>query len=63
EFNNRQLYCYATLYEAITGSDKFFIGIENEENIAADCNIEDSMKEMTPMVYIDGFTSRDDWVD
>ncbi|MEW2683488.1 tetratricopeptide repeat protein [Vibrio cholerae] len=63
EFNNSQLYCYATLYEAITGSDKFFIGIENEENIAADCNIEDSMKEMTPMVYIDGFTSRDDWVD
>ncbi|EOX4199852.1 tetratricopeptide repeat protein [Vibrio cholerae] len=63
EFNNRQLYCYATLYEAITGSDKFFIGIENEENIAAYCNIEDSMKEMTPMVYIDGFTSRDDWVD
>ncbi|HGS4859507.1 sel1 repeat family protein [Vibrio cholerae] len=63
EFNNRQLYCYATLYEVMTGSDKFFIGIENEENIAADCNIEDSMKEMTPMVYIDGFTSRDDWVD
>ncbi len=63
EFNNRQLYCYATLYEAITGSDKFFIGIENEENIAADCNIEERMKEMTPMVYIDGFTSRDNWVD
>ncbi|EGS59838.1 MULTISPECIES: hypothetical protein [Vibrio] len=63
EFNNRQLYCYATLYEAITGSDKFFIGIENEENIAAECNIEESMKEMTPMVYIDGFTSRDNWVD
>ncbi|EKO3903687.1 sel1 repeat family protein [Vibrio fluvialis] len=63
EFNNRQLYCYATLYEAITGSDKFFIGIENEENIASDCNIEESMKAMTPMVYIDGFTSRDDWVD
>ncbi|EGR5064255.1 sel1 repeat family protein, partial [Vibrio cholerae] len=56
-------YCYATLYEAITGSDKFFIGIENEENIAADCNIEERMKEMTPMVYIDGFTSRDNWVD
>ncbi|EOX1766376.1 sel1 repeat family protein [Vibrio cholerae] len=63
EFNNRQLYCYATLYEAITGSDKFFIGIENEENIASNCNIEESMKEMTPMVYIDGFTSRDNWVD
>ncbi|EKO3949389.1 sel1 repeat family protein [Vibrio fluvialis] len=63
EFNNRQLYCYATLYEAITGSDKLFIGIENEKNIAVDCNIEESMKAMTPMVYIDGFTSRNDWVD
>ncbi|MBY8086073.1 sel1 repeat family protein [Vibrio fluvialis] len=63
EFNNRQLYCYATLYEAITGSDKLFIGIENKENIAVDCNIEESMKAMTPMVYIDGFTSRNDWVD
>ncbi len=63
EFNNRQLYCYATLYEAITGSDKLFIGIDNEENIAVDCNIEESMKAMTPMVYIDSFTSRDDWVD
>ncbi|WP_417869191.1 tetratricopeptide repeat protein [Vibrio furnissii] len=63
EFNNSKLYCYATLYEAITGSDKLFIGIENAENITIDCNIEESMKTMTPMVYIDGFTSRDDWVD
>lgn len=63
EFNNEQLYCYATLYEAITGSDKLFLGVENKKNVSKDCNIEQEINKMAPMVYIDGFTSRDDWVD
>ncbi|MDE1359215.1 hypothetical protein L9W73_18270, partial [Vibrio aestuarianus] len=57
------LYCYATLYEAITGSDKLFLGVENKKNVSKDCNIEQEINKMAPMVYIDGFTSRDDWVD
>lgn len=63
EFNNEQLYCYAALYEAITGSDKLFLGVENKKNVTKDCDIEKEISYMTPMVYIDGFTSRDDWVD
>ncbi|MDE1327002.1 sel1 repeat family protein, partial [Vibrio aestuarianus] len=63
EFNNEQLYCYAALYEAITGSDKLFLGVENKKNVTKDCNIEQEINQMAPMVYIDGFTRRVDWVD
>lgn len=63
EFSNEQLYCYAVLYKAITGSDKLFLGVENKGNVTKDCDIEKEISHMTPMVYIDGFTSSNNWVD
>lgn len=68
EHTKRELYYYAIMYEALTGSDKMFSKIrdyspskEDVKEIKIDVN--KALSDMTPMAYIDGFTSRDKWVD
>ncbi|EJE8676153.1 sel1 repeat family protein [Vibrio parahaemolyticus] len=70
EYSEKDKVCFAFAYEKITGSDtKFFIWLNNESQKfrrqgileeRTDCSLK---KATDAMVYIDGFTSRDDWRD
>lgn len=57
------------IYEKLTGDDNYLSSsrVPNppllKEKQELDSKVELIMKEVTPMVYIDGFTSRDKWVD
>ncbi|MBD1564812.1 sel1 repeat family protein [Vibrio sp. S12_S33] len=58
-------YYHSTLFKRLTGDNKLsssYKATDKEENIVSE-KIEKIISSMTPMVYIDGFTSRDDWVD
>ncbi|ENM3926912.1 sel1 repeat family protein [Vibrio cholerae] len=57
-------YFYNALYKGLTGEYMFSSRNFNEEEKAKiNEKVKLFMKDITPMVYIDGFTSRDDWVD
>ncbi|MBD1564813.1 sel1 repeat family protein [Vibrio sp. S12_S33] len=58
-------YYNSTLFKRLTGDNKLsssYKATDKEESIVSE-KIEKIISSMTPMVYIDGFTSRDDWVD
>lgn len=57
-------YFYNALYKGLSGKYAFDVHTLNEEEKAkVHEKVKLFMKDITPMVYIDGFTSRDDWVD
>nr|WP_158163154.1 sel1 repeat family protein [Vibrio mimicus] len=57
-------YFYNDLYKGLSGKYAFDVHTLNEEEKAkVHEKVKLFMKDITPMVYIDGFTSRDDWVD
>lgn len=58
-------YYHSMLFKRLTGDNKLsssYKATDKEENIVSE-KIEKIISSMTPMVYIDGFTSRNDWVD
>ncbi|MGO2343113.1 tetratricopeptide repeat protein [Vibrio litoralis] len=66
ELTTNDRYFFSELYKTLTGS--YFYSKEEEPKTAEekemlDKKINDTVNTMTPMVYIDGFTSRDKWVD
>ncbi|MFH0256630.1 tetratricopeptide repeat protein [Vibrio rumoiensis] len=65
ELTANDRYFFSELYKTLTGS--YFYSKEEpktaEEKEMLDKKINDTVNSMTPMVYIDGFTSRDKWVD
>ncbi|BEI25144.1 sel1 repeat family protein [Vibrio fluvialis] len=58
-------YYYAMLFKQLTGDNKLSSSYRATDDEVKMINekIEKLISSMTPMVYIDGFTSRDDWVD
>ncbi|EPZ8238978.1 sel1 repeat family protein [Vibrio fluvialis] len=58
-------YYYAMLFKQLTGDNKLSSSYRATDDEVKMINekIEKLISYMTPMVYIDGFTSRDDWVD
>lgn len=58
-------YYYSMLFKQLTGDNKLSSSYRATEDEVKMINekIEKVISSMTPMVYIDGFTSRDDWVD
>ncbi|ENM5881032.1 sel1 repeat family protein [Vibrio metoecus] len=64
EKESEEKYFYNALYKGLSGKYAFDVHTLNEEEKA---NVNEKvklfMKDITPMVYIDGFTSRNDWVD
>ncbi|GAB1041533.1 MAG: hypothetical protein SLagBPW_42430 [Shewanella algae] len=57
-------YFYNALYRGLSGKYAFDVHTLNEEEKAkVNEKVKLFMKDITPMVYIDGFTSRNDWVD
>ncbi|MDQ2163557.1 MULTISPECIES: sel1 repeat family protein [Vibrio] len=57
-------YFYNALYKGLSGEYAFDVHTLNEEERAKiNEKVKLFMNNITPMVYIDGFTSRDDWVD
>lgn len=57
-------YFYNSLYKGLSGKYAFDVHTLNEEEKAmVNEKVKLFMKDITPMVYIDGFTSRNDWVD
>ncbi len=61
---SEEKYFYNALYKGLTGEYMFSSRNFNEEEKAKiNEKVKLFMKDITPMVYIDGFTSRDNWVD
>ncbi|MBY8163089.1 sel1 repeat family protein [Vibrio fluvialis] len=57
-------YFYNALYKGLSGKYAFDVHTLNEEEKAkVNEKVKLFMKDITPMVYIDGFTSRNDWVE
>ncbi|MBY8136093.1 sel1 repeat family protein [Vibrio fluvialis] len=57
-------YFYNALYKGLSGKYAFDVHTLNEEEKAkVHEKVKLFMKDITPMVYIDSFTSRDDWID
>ncbi|KOE80563.1 tryptophanase [Vibrio alginolyticus] len=57
-------YFYNALYKGLSGEYAFDVHtLSEEERAKVNEKVKLFMKDITPMVYIDGFTSRDDWVD
>ncbi|MDE1241377.1 sel1 repeat family protein [Vibrio aestuarianus] len=57
-------YFYNALYKGLSGQYAFDVHTLNEEEKAKiNEKVKLFMSDITPMVYIDGFTSSDDWVD
>ncbi|ELH0898781.1 tryptophanase [Vibrio cholerae] len=57
-------YFYNALYKGLSGEYSFDVHtLNDEEKAKVNEKVKLFMKDITPMVYIDGFTSRDDWVD
>ncbi|MCG6413013.1 sel1 repeat family protein [Vibrio fluvialis] len=57
-------YFYNALYKGLSGKYAFDVHTLNEEEKAkVNEKVKLFMKDITPMVYIDGFTRRNDWVD
>lgn len=66
-YTRKELSCYALMFKEMTGNSKFFIRFDRrpstDELNSFNCNVDEKLKKLTPMVYIDGFTSRNKWVD
>ncbi|ENM5749526.1 sel1 repeat family protein [Vibrio mimicus] len=61
---SEEKYFYNALYKGLSGEYSFDVHTLNEEEKAkVNEKVKLFMKDITPMVYIDGFTSRDKWVD
>ncbi len=57
-------YFYNALYKGLSGKYAFDVHTLNEEEkTKVNEKVKLFMKDITPMVYIDGFTRRNDWVD
>ncbi|MBL4240708.1 sel1 repeat family protein [Vibrio fluvialis] len=55
---------YNALYKGLSGKYAFDVHtLSEEEKAKVNEKVKLFMKDIAPMVYIDGFTSRDDWVD
>ncbi|EKO3376284.1 sel1 repeat family protein [Vibrio fluvialis] len=64
EKESEEKYFYNALYKGLSGKYAFDVHTLNEEEKAkVNEKVKLFMKDITPMVYIDGFTSRDNWVD
>ncbi|MBL4286483.1 sel1 repeat family protein [Vibrio fluvialis] len=64
EKESEEKYFYNALYKGLSGKYAFDVHALNEEEKAkVNEKVKLFMKDITPMVYIDGFTSRDNWVD
>ncbi|ENM5917064.1 sel1 repeat family protein [Vibrio mimicus] len=64
EKDSEEKYFYNALYKGLSGEYAFDVHTLNEEEKAkVNEKVKLFMKDITPMVYIDSFTSRDDWVD
>ncbi|MCG6229592.1 sel1 repeat family protein, partial [Vibrio furnissii] len=64
EKESEEKYFYNALYKGLSGKYAFDVHTLNEEEKAkVHEKVKLFMKDITPMVYIDGFTSRDYWVD
>lgn len=65
DFDNDELSCYASVYKTITGSAKFFLWIDSKidanKKLFGICSVDRIINSMTPMIYIDAFTNRDQW--
>lgn len=60
EYNKKELYCFVFAHEQLTGDSGYWIAVDdNIRNNPPVC----APKQPSTMVYIDGFTSRDDWRD
>ncbi|MES1383922.1 sel1 repeat family protein, partial [Vibrio cholerae] len=61
---SEEKYFYNALYKGLSGEYSFDVHtLNDEEKAKVNEKVKLFMKDITPMVYIDGFTSRDDWVD
>ncbi|RNE57417.1 tetratricopeptide repeat protein [Vibrio cholerae] len=61
---SEEKYFYNALYKGLSGEYSFDVHTLNEEEKAkVNEKVKLFMKDITPMVYIDGFTSRNKWVD
>ncbi len=64
EKESEEKYFYKSLYKGLSGKYAFDVHTLNEEEKAkVNEKVNLFMKDIAQMVYIDGFTSRDDWVD
>ena len=68
QYPPKEQYVFALAFEKMSGSREFFIGLKyspnsEKEKFLLNNQADLLLKNMTPMVYIDGFTSRDKWVD
>ncbi|EPU1005776.1 sel1 repeat family protein [Vibrio cholerae] len=63
--DEHERYYYSMLFKQLTGDNKLSSSYRATDDEVKMINekIEKVISSMTPMVYIDGFTSRDDWVD
>ncbi|OLQ90131.1 hypothetical protein BIY22_03765 [Vibrio panuliri] len=68
-FSQREIYFYASIYEFITGNNRYLVtkykegSLSEEERQKIDAEVAKVTEQITPMVYIDRFTDRTNWVD
>ncbi|MGO2497470.1 MAG: tetratricopeptide repeat protein [Vibrio litoralis] len=66
QLSSSDRYYLGELYKKLSGSyflSKVAPPTDLKEKVALDNKVDEIIKNMTPMVYTDGFTSRDKWVD
>ncbi|WP_161987204.1 hypothetical protein [Vibrio panuliri] len=69
EFSAEDIYFYSSIFEFITGSDDMFSrkfeegSLSEKERQEIDAEVAKVTEQITPMVYIDRFTERTNWVD
>ncbi|WP_225623986.1 hypothetical protein [Vibrio panuliri] len=69
EFSEEEIYFYSSIFEFITGSDDMFSrkyeegSLSEKERQKIDAEVVKVTEQITPMVYIDRFTDRTNWVD
>ncbi|KAB1454339.1 hypothetical protein [Vibrio panuliri] len=69
EFSAEDIYFYSSIFEFITGSDDMFSrkfeegSLSEKERQEIDAEVAKVTEQITPMVYIDRFTDRTNWVD
>ncbi|OLQ90133.1 hypothetical protein BIY22_03775 [Vibrio panuliri] len=67
--SNREIYYYGRVYESISGDNRHLItkykegSLSEEERQKIDAEVAKVTEQITPMVYIDRFTDRTNWVD
>ncbi|WP_244896799.1 hypothetical protein [Vibrio panuliri] len=69
EFSAEEIYFYSSIFEFITGSDDMFSrkyeegSLSERERQKIDTEVAKVTEQITPMVYIDRFTDRTNWVE